>query len=125
MTALEAAAAVRERVSTLPNTRQVSAVSVAKSGATTSPFQSILGIARVAKDVALDIFAPSELSVPGTAPIARSVAKGATRVADAAAGGIKDVAASATKGIQSGFKTGTLILVLIVGLWAWSVVRPR
>lgn len=124
MTPIEASAAVRGALASVPNTRALTVVSSPKPGVAISALDSLLGYAKVAKESVLDIFAPNDFNVPGAAPIARAVAKGASKVADAGASTIKSLGTSATEGVKSGFKMATLILVLIVGVWVWSVIKP-
>lgn len=93
------------------------------------PFESIISGAKnvgsLAGKTVLDIFAPNEFSVPGAAPIANSIAKGAQKVGNEAANSINAITKSATTGVETGFKNATFIIVIIVGVWLWSVIKPR
>lgn len=132
MSPQETAAIVGKAVSSSPG---------GKVGAVTKPgsesiMDSILGplktVGSAAKSTLFNIFGASDLGVPGTAPIARAAGYGVAKVTDAGSKAIHKVSdavatdiKAAGKGLESGFKIGAFVIVLIVGLWIWSVARPR
>lgn len=97
---------------------------VSKPGSS-SPMDVLTKVAVAAKDTLFDVFGPTDFNVPGTAPIARAVAGGVSKAADATASGIKSVSSGAAEGVKSGFRWATLALVAVVGLYVWSIVKPR
>lgn len=74
-------------------------------------FQSTIGGTYEAAKAVLD---PRSILSPG--PVGKSIIK----TAAATSSTIK----AAGTGIEKGFKWATIVLVLIVGLWVWSLVRP-
>lgn len=86
------------------------------------------GFLRSAQDALVDKVNLANILVPGGAAAARvgaEAAKKAAGAADKAAGAAARVAGSASDGVRSGFKLATAVIVLIVGLWAWSVAKPK
>lgn len=97
---------------------------VSKPGSS-SPMDVLTKVAVAARDTLFDTFGPTDFNVPGTAPIARAMGVGISKAADATATGIKNVSTGAAEGVKSGFKWATFALVAVVGLYVWSVIRPR
>lgn len=126
MTPAETATVIRAGLAAAPQGK-IGAVSVSSSGPKVyhSPFDTVKAYLSVITKTAVDVFGPSEFNIPGTAPIARSVGKSVMKVGNEVSAGVHKAAESATEGIKSGFKYGTLIIVVIVGVWLWSVVKPR
>lgn len=79
--------------------------------ATKLAFDSALGGTYQAAKVVLN---PRDILTPG--PVGKAIIK----TADSASNSIN----AAGTGIEKGFKWATLVIVLIVGLWVWSLVRP-
>lgn len=122
MTPTQASAIVDAGFKAAPG-RSVNIVSTATDSA--GPLGGFLKVFSLLGDTGKSIFGPSDLGIPGTAPIAAATARAAARVGDATAHQIDSIGSSVATGVASGAKWGALILVLIVGVWVWSVIKPR
>lgn len=122
MTPTQAAETVRRASAAAPDGR-VGIVSAPGQPNYDSPLQRLgalaAGLYRTVAGTAVD--AARDILVPGTAPAAKALARTAVNASES----VKEVATAAGKGIKSGVQTGALIVTLLIGLYIWSLARPR
>jgi enhancing lycopene biosynthesis protein 2 len=79
------------------------------------------GFIRKSAEVTADALKPGNVFVPGGSQAAQA----ATKVAADATQTAKKVALSAADGVRHGFAAASFVIVFVVGIWIWSVVKPR
>lgn len=131
MSPSETAAQISKAFAAAPGGK-VGSVSKPTGSSYISPLDSIKGYLSVIGGAVEDVFAPSGINVPGAAPIASGLAKAAIKVGNEVGAGISKVSTStsnvinsAATGVKTGFTWGIFAIVAIIGVWVWSVVKPR
>lgn len=127
LTAQQAANAVREAYQKLPG-GGLSGVNVTQDpNYSGGPLQSIKSYAVGA---AKGLFSTVQSIIPGvnvlgTVDAARGAANATKSAAQAAESTLRSASAGIKQGLSRGIGWAVFVLLIVVGLWAWNIVRPR